>query len=89
MIAGGAAGAGVRVYLMNPGSVPKMLGMGSASLALSWAFGESAHHYLQVFGLNIPASGAFVALVGLGIAEGAIKAAAKLDLVAFFRRGKP
>ena len=88
MIAGGAAGAGVRVYLLNPGSLPKMASMGAASLALAWAFGESAYPYLALFGMNAPASGAFVALVGLGIAEGAIKAAARLDLMAFFQRGK-
>lgn len=88
LIAGGAAGAGVRVYLLKPSGWLQMLLMGMASFALAATFGETAYAHLKGFGLNLPATGALVALVGLGIAEGAVKAAAKFDAGALFKRGK-
>lgn len=87
LIAGGAAGAGVRVYLLKPSGWLQMLMMGLASFALAATFGETAYAYLKGYGFNLPATGAVVALVGLGIAEGAVKAAAKFDLGALFKRG--
>ncbi len=84
---GAASGAAVRVYLLKPAGWLQMLAMGLASFALAATFGETAYAHLKGYGLNLPATGALVALVGLGIAEGAVKAAAKFDLGALFKRG--
>ena len=87
LIAGGAAGAGVRVYLLKPSGWLQMLMMGLASFALAATFGETAYAYLKGYGMNLPATGALVALVGLGLAEGAVKAAARFEIGALFKRG--
>ena len=79
LVAGGAAGGAARVYLRNPGTIPKMVAMGAVCIGLSSAFGEPAHHYLVGFGFNLPASGATVGLLGLTVAEGLLKAFSRFD----------
>lgn len=88
LIAGGAAGGAARVYIRNPGTLPKMLAMGAVCTGLAAAFGFPAHHYLEAFGFNLPASGATVGLAGLTVGEGFLKALEKFDFGVLLRRGK-
>ena len=65
-----------------------MLTMGAVCTALAAVFGHPAHHYLEAFGFNLPASGATVGMIGLTVGEGLLKALDRFDFGALLKRGK-
>ena len=73
---GGGLGSALRVYIKHPGTLVKsaamlVLGIGSASI-----FGTTVQ---PLIGWNLPATGALIGLLGVGVAEGVVRAVDAFD----------
>jgi hypothetical protein len=86
MIAGGAVGAGLRLYLRPAGKLLRNVFTVGICIASAAVFGPAIRPW---FDINAEAVGGIVALVSLGVAEGILSAIEKFDFAGLLKRKLP
>lgn len=86
VIAGGAVGAGLRLYLRPAGSIARSVVTFALCVGSASAFGQNVQ---SLTGLNAGGAGGVVALVSLGVAEGILRAVERFDFAGLLKRKLP